>query len=78
MSLRDNHDSPQTPFSKNRRLASVHKDLRLCEELAFITQRAGGQSRSSYNSFVFCALCREFLESPQKSRALRFDELIAG
>ena len=46
-------------------LASVHKDLRLCdlcEELAFRTQRADRKNGSSYNSFAFSMLCRQFLE----------------
>src|SRR5271165_1534823 len=47
-------------------LASVHKYLRirdLCKELAFGSQHAGGECRSSYNSFEFNVLCRQFLES---------------
>jgi MFS family permease len=47
-------------------LASVHKDLRLCDlckEPAFGTQRADLKDRSSYNSFAFSMLCRQFLES---------------
>src|SRR5208282_4883035 len=51
-------------------LASVHKDLRLCDlckELAFGTQRADRKNGSSYNSFAFSMLCRQFLESPNKS-----------
>ena len=46
-------------------LASVHKDLRLCDlcqELAFGTQRADRKNGSSYNSFAFSMLCRQFLE----------------
>src|SRR5271165_7400737 len=46
-------------------LASVHKDLRLCDlckELAFRTQRADRKNGSSYNSFAFSTLCRQFLE----------------
>src|SRR5271165_3976110 len=50
-------------------LASVHKYLRirdLCKELAFGSQHAGGECRSSYNSFEFNVLCRQFLESVHK------------
>ena len=45
---------------------SVHKYLRirdLCKEMAFGSQHAGGECRSSYNSFEFNVLCRQFLES---------------
>ena len=52
-------------------LASVHKYLRvrdLCKELAFGSQRAGGECRSSYNSFEFNVLCHQFLERSVPSR----------
>jgi len=58
----------ETELAKQmRRLASVHKYLRirdLCKEMAFGSQHAGGECRSSYNSFEFNVLCRQFLESP--------------
>src|SRR5271165_2448818 len=47
-------------------LASVHKDLRLCDlckELAFGHQCVNGSSRDSYNSLEFNVLWRQFLES---------------
>src|SRR5208282_6614576 len=53
------------PGRKPSRLASVHKDLRLCDlckELGFRTQRADRKNSSSYNSFAFSMLCRQFLE----------------
>ena len=56
----------RTQRKASRRLASVHKCLRicdLCKELAFGSQRARGECRSSYNSFEFNVLCRQFLES---------------
>src|SRR5271166_2078974 len=46
-------------------LASVHKDLRLCDlckELAFGHQCVNGSSRDSYNSLEFNVLCHQFLE----------------
>src|SRR5271166_1069760 len=46
-------------------LASVHKDLRLCDlckELAFGHQCVNGSSRDSYNSLEFNVLWRQFLE----------------
>src|SRR5271165_2195284 len=59
----------RTAYSADARLnsgqASVHKDLRLCDlckELAFGTQRADRKNGSSYNSFAFSMLCRQFLE----------------
>src|SRR5271166_5680212 len=55
-------------------LASVHKYLRirdLCKELAFGSQHAGGECRSSYNSFEFNVLCRQFLESVHKYLRIR-------
>src|SRR5271166_7009212 len=56
----------ETELAKQmRRLASVHKYLRirdLCKEMAFGSQHAGGECRSSYNSFEFNVLCRQFLE----------------
>src|SRR5271165_2759955 len=54
-------------------LASVHKDLRLfdlCQELAFRTQRADRKNGSSYNSFAFSMLCRQFLESSSPASGL--------
>src|SRR5271165_5217540 len=54
-------------------LASVHKYLRirdLCKELAFGSQHAGGECRSSYNSFEFNVLCRQFLESSSPASGL--------
>src|SRR5271166_3426340 len=50
-------------------LASVHKDLRLCDlckELAFGHQCVNGSSRDSYNSLEFNVLWRQFLERVTK------------
>src|SRR5208283_3997371 len=55
-------------------LASVHKDLRLCDlckELAFRTQRADRKNGSSYNSFAFSMLCRQFLERDAVAKCLQ-------
>src|SRR5271166_4803092 len=65
----------ETELAKQmRRLASVHKYLRirdLCKEMAFGSQHAGGECRSSYNSFEFNVLSRQFLESVHKYLRIR-------
>src|SRR5271167_1172519 len=61
----------------HRLFASVHKYLRisdLCKELAFGTQRADRKNGSSYNSFAFSMLCRQFLESGSDRAAERWRE----
>src|SRR5271166_2960951 len=70
----------ETELAKQmRRLASVHKYLRirdLCKEMAFGSQHAGGECRSSYNSFEFNVLCRQFLESLPEHLSL--ETLVVG
>src|SRR5208337_4387382 len=59
-------DVPFARYFLRQTLASVHKDLRLCDlckELAFGHQCVNGSSRDSYNSLEFNVLWRQFLES---------------